>query len=236
MAVHRLLLRGMVVGIIAGLLAFAFARILAEPSVDRAIAFESAAAKAKGEAPEPELVSRHVQKNFGLPIGEVVYGGALGGLFSLVFAVAHGRYSRLSPKQSSAVLALLCFVAVFVVPFVKYPANPPAIGEPGTIGLRTGLFFSMIAISIVAIMVAFSLKRWVEPRIGAWNAGVAAALMFLLLVGAAGALMPNVDEVPAAFPAATLWQFRIAAFGIQAVLWSVIGVLFGILTERSLRD
>lgn len=235
MAVYQLLMRGMLVGMVAGMLAFGLAKVVGEPAVDRAIAFEGAAARAKGEAEEPELVSRFVQSTVGLPIGEIIYGGALGGLFSLIFAVAYGRFSRLSPKACSAVLALLCFIAAFAVPYLKYPANPPAVGEPATIGLRTGLFFSMIGISIVAMMAAFSLKRWIEPRIGAWNASLAGGLLFLVLVGLAGVAMPAINEVPGTFPASTLWQFRLASFGIQAILWGVIGLLFGTLTERSLK-
>ncbi|MGO9135375.1 MAG: hypothetical protein ACLP8A_15190 [Methylovirgula sp.] len=30
-----------------------------------------------------------------------------------------------------------------------------------------------------------------------------------------------------------LWRFRLAALGLQLVLWTAIGLLFGVLTERS---
>jgi Probable cobalt transporter subunit (CbtA) len=59
--VGNLLLRGMLVGVFAGLLAFGFAKIFGEPQFDRAIAFEEQMNQAKGEAPEPELVSRETQ-------------------------------------------------------------------------------------------------------------------------------------------------------------------------------
>jgi hypothetical protein len=59
--VGNLLLRGMLVGVLAGLLAFGFARIFGEPQVDRAIAFEEQMSQAKGEAPEPGIVSRETQ-------------------------------------------------------------------------------------------------------------------------------------------------------------------------------
>ena len=242
MAVHQLLLRGMLVGMIAGLLAFGFARTFGEPSVERAIAFEEASAHqhhhdagAATEPEEPELVSRPVQQNIGLPFGQIVYGGAIGGLFALLFAFAYGRFGRMPPKATAAILAWLCFVAIFAVPYLKYPANPPAVGQPGTIGIRTGLYFVMIGISIVAMMTSFSLKRLIQPRLGTWNATLVGALSFIALVALAGALMPTIDEVPATFPAATLWQFRLATLGIQAILWSTIGLLFGVLTERSLR-
>ena len=235
MSMHQLLLRGMLVGIVAGLLAFGFARVFGEPSVDRAIAFEAAESKANGVAPEAEIFSRQTQASIGLLTGVVVYGGALGGIFSLVFALCYGRFGRLSPRACAALLAGLGFVAIYAVPYLKYPANPPSIGEPGTIGIRTGLYFSMIALSVVAMMVAFSLGRLTEARLGRWNATLLGGVAFVVMIGVAQAVLPSINEVPGEFPAATLWQFRIASLGIQAVLWSVIGLLFGALTERSLR-
>ena len=147
MAMHRLLLRGMLVGLVAGLLAFAFARTFGEPPVDRAIAFE--ATKAKDGTSDPEVFSRAVQASIGLATGVVVYGAALGGLFSLVFALCYGRIGRLSPRACAALLAMLGFVAFYLVPYLKYPANPPSVGEPATIGVRTGLYVSMIVLSAV---------------------------------------------------------------------------------------
>jgi predicted cobalt transporter CbtA len=234
MSIHQLIIRGMLVGIVAGLLAFGFAKIFGEPQVDRAIAFESAEAKAKGETPDPEIVSREVQASIGLLTGVVVYGSALGGLFAIAFAFCYGRFTGLSVKSTAIVIAALGFIAVYAVPYLKYPANPPSIGEPGTIGMRTGLYFSMIAISLIAMLAAVSLKRLSEKRLGAWNATVLGGVAFLVLIGIAQVALPSINEVPAEFPASTLWQFRIASLGIQAVLWTVIGLLFGELTERSL--
>jgi hypothetical protein len=102
--VRNLLLRGMLVGVIAGLLAFDFARIFGEPQVDRAIAFEDQMSQAKGEAPEPELVSREMQAGLGLFTGVIVYSAAIGGLFrspSLSCMVAWAA-SDLAPLQRSS--------------------------------------------------------------------------------------------------------------------------------------
>src|SRR5580698_9977365 len=121
--VGKLLVRGMLAGVAAGLLTFTFAKIAGEPQVDQAISFEEKADAAKGEAPEPEIVSRHTQAGFGLLTGVVVYGAAVGGLFSLVFAYAYGRSGRLGARALSALLALAAFVAIVIVPNLKYPAN-----------------------------------------------------------------------------------------------------------------
>jgi len=140
----------MIAGAIAGILVFAFAHTFGEPLVDKAIAFEEAAATAAGEAAEPEIVSRATQAGIGLFTGVMAYGIAVGGLFALAFAFVHGRFSKLSARGTAAVIALAAFVAIILVPGIKYPANPPVVGNPDTIGVRTELFFLMIVVSVGA--------------------------------------------------------------------------------------
>ncbi|HEY8289339.1 MAG TPA: CbtA family protein, partial [Acetobacteraceae bacterium] len=143
--VGALLVRGMLAGIFAGLIAFAFAWVFGEPRIDQAIAFEAHLRQLAGEAPEPELVGRAVQSTIGLLTGVVVYGAALGGIFALVFSCVYGRIGRLSPRSTAAVTAAVGFVTLILVPQIKYPANPPAVGDPDTIGVRTALYFIMMA-------------------------------------------------------------------------------------------
>ena len=117
----------------------------------------------------------------------------------------------------------MCFVAIYLVPNLKYPANPPAVGEPETIGLRTALYFIMIAVSIAAMVASAALKRPLAVRFGDWNANVLIAACYVVVVAVAGLLLPAVNEVPDQFPAALLWQFRIASIGSQLLMWAAIG-------------
>lgn len=233
--VGKLLMRGMLAGIAAGLLTFGFAKIVGEPQVDQAISFEEKLDAAKGEAPEPELVSRHTQAGLGLLTGVVTYGAAFGGLFALVFAYAYGRGGRLPARPLAAWLALAAFVALVIVPNIKYPANPPSVGDPDTIGYRTGLFFLMIAISIATMVFSVSVRRHLLAKLGQWNASIVAGLVFIAIIAAVQFGLPSINEVPAAFPAAVLWKFRVAAIGMQAIMWTTIGLLFGAWVERSER-
>lgn len=232
--VGNLLLRGMIVGAIAGLLAFGFARVFGEPAVDHAIAFEEAASQAAGEAPEPELVSRGVQAGLGLFTGIATFGAALGGLFALAFAFAHGRLTTLSPRGTAALLALGGFIAFVLVPDLKYPPNPPAVGSAETIGLRTELFFIMLALSLAAMVFAVALARRFWAGVGGWNAALLGALAYVVIIAIVHGLMPAINEVPEQFPATLLWQFRIASLGIQAILWTTLGLAFGYVAERYL--
>ena len=230
--VGKLLVRGMLAGVVAGLLTFAFARVAGEPQVEHAISFEEKAQAAKGEAPEPELVSRSTQSGLGLLTGVVVYGTAIGGLFALVFAYAQGRVRTAGAQPLAAWLALAGFVAIVLVPTLKYPANPPSVGDPETIGMRTGLFFLMLACSIIAMVIASKVRGALAARLGAWNASLAAGAVFVILAALAIALLPEINEVPADFPATVLWKFRVAALGMQAVMWTALGSLFGLAVEQ----
>ena len=230
----QLLLRGMLAGLLAALLAFSFAKVYGEPQVDRAIAFEEQAAKAKGEAEEPEIVSRPVQASIGLLTGVVVFGTALGGLLALAYAFVGGRLVHFPPRTTAILIAVLGFLAVYIVPYLKYPANPPAVGEPDTIGYRTQLFFGMIVFSLAALAIAISAGRQFADKLGNWNAILAGGAIYIGLTALAAYMLPPINEVPANFPADLLWNFRVVSFGTQAILWIVIGLLFGLFTDRAL--
>ena len=246
----RLLLRGMLAGLVAALLSFGFLRLAGESSVARAIAFETALDEAKAKAAadeatakgrpapvaeaEPELVSRTVQAGVGLLTGVAVYSTAFGGLFALAFALAFRRMANLGPRATSALLAAAGFVAVYVTPMLKYPANPPSVGLAETIGMRTSLYFAMILISLAAMIAAGMLRLRLLSRLGGWNAAMIAAGVYVVVMTGVGFALPVVDEVPEGFPAVVLWQFRLASFGGQAIMWATIGLLFGALAERQM--
>ncbi|MEJ2625565.1 MAG: CbtA family protein [Pseudolabrys sp.] len=232
--VGNLLLRGILVGVVAGVLAFGFARTFGEPQVDHAISFEEQMSKAKGEAPEPELVSRKVQASIGLFTGVVVYGAAIGGLLSLAFAFLYGRVGRIGPRTLAALLALAGFVAIVLVPAIKYPPNPPAIGNPETIGPKTGLFFVMMLLSVSAMVLAVMLARSLRAHCDAGNAAIIAGAAFIAAMAIVQYGLPTINEVPDQFSAVVLWKFRTVSLGIQTALWTAIGLLFGYVTERSL--
>ncbi|MFE1960619.1 CbtA family protein [Streptomyces sp. NPDC059479] len=248
--VRTLLVRGMIAGVLAGLFAFALAYLAGEPSVRDSIALEetrSAPAAEHAHAPaaatahehgeeEEELVSRPVQSTFGLATGVLVYGVALGGIASLVFSVCLGRIGGFGPRATAALIAGAAFVTVYLVPFLKYPATPPAVGNPDTIGKRTTLFFLMIVLSVLLAVVAVIAGRRLAPKLGNWNASVVAGAGYVVAVAVACLVLPaNSDAVRETFPAALLWEFRLASVAVQALLWTAFGLIFGALAERVLQ-
>jgi Probable cobalt transporter subunit (CbtA) len=224
----------MLAGLVAGLLAFGYARVFGEPAVGTAISFEYQQAAAAGAPYTVALVGRDTQSGLGLLTAVVVYGVALGGLFALVFAAVYGRVGRSSPAGTAIWLGAGAFAVAYLVPFLKYPANPPSVGRPETIGMRTTLYVAMLALSLVGAVYAVWLSRRLETRLGAGGAALASVGAYLAIVIASGLLLPDVNEVPAAFPAVTLWNFRVASVGVQAIIWSTIALLFGFLATRVL--
>ncbi|RYB94425.1 hypothetical protein EUA93_08765 [Nocardioides oleivorans] len=242
MTVRNFLVTGLLVGLVAGVLTFAVANLFGEPSIDTAIGIEEASSAA-AEAPAAEDghthadgeeaghlhgdeeggISRTTQKTWGLATAMIVVGPALGGLVGIAAAFAMGRLRRLSPAQSTALVALLGFVAVALVPFAKYPSTPPAVGSGDTIGSRTGLYFAFLVVSVVAMIGAVLLGKALLGRLRTAEAVAAAAAAYLLVVVVVGHLMPTVNEL-GSFPADTLWYFRRASLVTLATLWALIGV------------
>jgi hypothetical protein len=237
--VGKFILRGLIVGIIAGLLTFGYAKVYGEPNVAVAIQLEDkhaeqerAEAIAKGQKPEaeePEMFSRDIQTGVGLLTGTVAVGAGLGALFGVLFAFAYGRLGNLGPKATAGLVGLIGLVTVYVVPALKYPANPPTVGLPETIKLRTGLYFLMIGLSILATLGGLFLRGRLIPKFGAWTASVIAAIVYIVVLFVIFALLPYINEVPSDFPAPTLWNFRVASLGMQTILWGVTAILFGYL-------
>jgi peptidoglycan/LPS O-acetylase OafA/YrhL len=229
---RNLLLCGLLAGLCGGLLGTGFARVVGETQINQAIAYEDAQYKAQGVPPEKPIVSRSMQSSLGLLTAAVVYGLALGGLFALAFAAVYGRVGRASPARTSIWMAAAAFVVLYLVPFIKYPANPPSVGDPDTIGKRTALYLIMILISLLAAIAAVRLRRVLGERWSGSTATLVAGLVYLLVVVVAGALLPPINEVPKTFPAVTLFRFREASVGMQAVVWTTIGLVFGATAQR----
>ncbi|MGW5861557.1 CbtA family protein [Streptomyces sp. NPDC055239] len=230
--VRKLLVRGMLAGLGAGVLALLVAYFLGEPSVDNAIGFEEAHAPAHEH--EVELVSRSLQSTGGLATGVLIYGVAFGGIAALAYCFALGRVGRFTPRATALLLSGTALLAVYVVPFLKYPANPPSVGDPDTISKRTILYFLMMVLSVLLAIAAVILGKRLAPRWGTWYATVAAGAFFILVIALAYQFLPVINEVPKDFPATLLWRFRTSALAIQLTMWTGFGLIFGELAHRVL--
>ncbi|GAA0528224.1 CbtA family protein [Paractinoplanes ferrugineus] len=229
-----LLIRGLLAGLIAGLLAGVFAYTVGEPKVDAAIAIEEANAHATGDDGHhaDELVSRDGQKG-GLFLATALYGAAMGGLLATAYTVLRRRLRTPSDTRAALGLAGAALLGIVLVPYLKYPPNPPAVGNPDTIDQRTISYLAIVVIGLVAVWAAVVAARTQHDQ---WRQALAATAGFLVVVTVGYVLLPTIDEVPGTFPADLLWNFRIASLGTQAVMWSALGLAFAALATRPVRE
>jgi predicted cobalt transporter CbtA len=248
----RLIARGLLAGAIGAVLAFLFARICAEPVIGRAIAFEDGRADAENahgvHEHGAELFTRGVQANAGLGFGVLIFGVAMGALFAVVFCVVAARTRNIGPRQLSLILATGAFAVVYLVPFLKYPPSPPAVGQADTIRARTGWYLVMVLASVVLAITDVWLARRLAARLGWWNGTLLAAAAYLVAIVAVALLLPATDETPEplrepsgaiaypGFPADVLYEFRLVSLAVQVVLWATIGLVFATLARRPLEE
>ncbi|MEN3357783.1 MAG: hypothetical protein V7637_1765 [Mycobacteriales bacterium] len=202
----RVIGRGALSGLLAGLLGFVFARIFAEPVIDRAIDYESgrddalaALNKAAGRAvtPDgPEVFSRTIQSTVGAASGIIAFSAAMGALVAVAYLVLHGRF-QVRPQALVWTIAGFGFLGVYLLPFVKYPANPPAIGHDVTITTRTHLYLAMVGVSLVLLGLAVVLARKLLPRVGMFRAVLLSAVAFLVGYGVILGLLPSLGDLSA---------------------------------------
>jgi predicted cobalt transporter CbtA len=249
----RLIARGLLAGALGAVVAFVFARLFAEPVIGRAIAFENGRTEVEHAAGVhehgTELFSRGVQANAGLGFGVLLFGVAIGALFAVLFCVSYARLaSALNPRLLSVLLAVGAFTAVYLVPFVKYPPNPPAVGQADTIAARTGWYLVAVLSSVALAVGAVWLARRLTARFGVCDAWLMAAGIYVFVIAVEFVLLPNVAETPEplrnpsgviiypGFPADVLYEFRLLALGTQAVLWVTVGLVFAMLAGRLLGE
>lgn len=217
----RYVRHGTIAGAAGGVGTALFLLLAGERPIAEAIAIETAAGTA-GEA----AFSRGAQQAGGA-LGAILFGAALGAVFSVVFAAVRHRLGGRDDFDRSLRLGAVAFVAVFLVPFLKYPANPPAVGDPSTAGRRTALYLTVLAWSLVSAWAAWRAGRWSSSRGRPRPVPVAVALaVWLALVGLGFAVLPGSPD-PVTIPATLAWRFRMASAGGQAVLWAVTAFAFG---------
>jgi predicted cobalt transporter CbtA len=216
--IRRLLKQGVLAGMAAGGALALVLRLIGEGPIGRAVGLEGGGGD--------ELFGRGAQQLGGMAAA-VLYGAAIGAIFTIAYAAVRHRLRAADDWRAAVGLAVAGFVAVFLLPFLKYPANPPAVGDPDTIGRRTALYLVALAWSVVATWAGWRAWRAFLARgMGLHQAVPATAAVWVGLAAVGLVALPaNPDPVTA--PATLIWQFRIATLAGAVTLWSVLGMTFG---------
>ena len=226
--------RGVAAGCAGGLAAGLWGYLLAEPVIDRAVRLESARLAATGQTGmHAEVFSRGTQ-HAGLVLASTATGTALGVLFAVVGAVLHRRDPPHRAWERSMTLGGAGFYALYVVPFLRYPANPPGVGDPATIGRRTAGYLMALVVGLLAATLAAQAAATLRAR-GATTAPRQLAAAAVLAAGLALPFLLPADSDPLDVPAGLLWTFRLLSVGAAALLWGGLAVSYGLLEERTLR-
>ncbi len=218
------LLAGLLGGLVAGL----FHLLATEPVVQHAIDLESALRQAAGEPEGPEMVSRPMQ-HVGLIVGFLLYGLTWGLFFGLGYWLLSYLFSGSRLVLRVAGLSIAAYWALGVLPQLKYPANPPGVGDPETIGYRQGLYVGLLALSVLSVLLCTIVYRdmgrlrreWRQPAIRLSIAGG----LYLILALALLFLLPNNPD-PIRMPMDVVMQFRWLSLAGITVFWLVLGATF----------
>lgn len=222
--------RGLIAGAIGGLLAGAFGYLLAEPLMDHAVDLESARQKSMGEH-TVETFSRTTQ-HLGFLGATLAVGLALGVLLAVVHRLV--RQDGEDPWGAAIRLGAAGFFALSLVPFLRYPANPPGVGDSATIDSRSQLWTVTLVIGLVGAATAGLLARQLSTK------GVRRSLRQLVVVAVLAAavaltfvLPGNTDPITA--PVTLIWEFRLLSLATLVLLWGGLSATYGLLGERASR-
>jgi predicted cobalt transporter CbtA len=236
---RTIIVAAVLIGILSGLVGAVFHAIVTEPRVDEAIALEEAAAAHAEESGEAEesgdavSVDRSDQRGAGLFGGYALIGAAFG-LFLAVASLSL-RTTTGGPFHRVLVSGVVLAGAVTVVPWLKYPPNPPAVGDPSTVGERERLY--VLAIVVGALLLAGAahlsgrLRRagWPDDRRTAAVA-VAAVVAFAVMF----AVLPSSPD-PVDAPANLVWQFRINSLTGNLLIWTLLTLGLGVTWTEAAR-
>jgi hypothetical protein len=216
-------------GAIAGTILGAANQVIVEPYIERAIALEMRGAEQSGEIINPfEFAAYRFWQKGGEIAAGTILGMSLGSLFGIVFAYGRGSVPGSNDKKKALIIASIMWFTLFLVPALKYPANPPGVGDPETILYRQALYISFLAISGFSALGLAVLYRTLGPT----NArkAVIPAIYAAILIGAYLAVPPNPDPINA--PMDLVANFRIVSALTMSMFWGLLGITFGAFWDR----
>lgn len=221
----------------AGLAGALLSWLLVEIPIRSALAIESSReaaphAGSAGHDHAEEMFSRGTQVVGGM-LAAVLVALVLGVVFAVVLARLRPHLPGRTDFGRAVVLALAGFVVVSLLPAIKYPANPPAVGDPETIGTRTFYYLSFLAAAILLSLAVLALRRRLPAH---WPPSWVATVTVVLAVAGYGLLVgwwpAGPDAIPADVPAELIWQFRLSSLAELAALWVTLGIVTGLVLER----
>ena len=216
-------------GAIAGTILGAINQVAVEPYIEHAIELEMQNTAQSDQAINPaEFTAYRFWQKGGEIVAGTILGLSIGSLFGIVFAYTRRSIPGSDNKKKALLVAGIMWLVLFLIPALKYPANPPAIGDPETIYYRQSLYVAFLAISgFSALVLAF-----LYGKMGSLNTkkAIIPAAYAAIIAGAYMAMPANPDPINA--PMDLVIGFRITSAITISMFWGVLGVIFGTLWNK----
>jgi predicted cobalt transporter CbtA len=220
----------LIAGAISGTLLAIMNLGIVEPYIDEAINIENQNAIAQGEVINPQEFNEYRlwQKSGEIAAGTIL-GVSLGALFGVVFALTHNSIPGSNNKKKALILAAVMLLVIYIVPALKYPANPPAVGDPETIYHRESLYITLLTISgFSALGLAFLYRMLGDKK----AKQIVVPVIYIGIIAAAFMILPpNPDEITA--PMDLVMGFRIASGLTMSAFWGLLGLILGALWDKT---
>ncbi|EGP94114.1 CbtA family protein [Nitrosarchaeum koreense] len=205
--------------------------ILVEPYLDTAIGIENQHLFASGEEKDtPEFRAefdsyRYWQKG-GQVLAGAILGTSIGALFGLVYAYSRSSLPGRTDLKKTFTLAAIMWLAIYFIPFLKYPANPPTVGDPETVILRSILYLSFITISSFGAVGFYQLYKKLQSQ-----KKIVAFVGYTIFISIVFVVMPpNPDEISA--PMELVNDFRTMSVIAVSVFWVSVATILGIFWSK----
>ena len=221
------LVSGAIAGFVHGTINFA----LVEPYLDQAIGLENESLFASGEAEDnlefwAEYESYRIWQKSGQVLAGVILGLAMGSLFGIVYALSRNSLPGKTDVTKSVILAGVMWLTIYIIPFLKYPANPPTVGDGETVMLRAILYVSFIALSGIGVVIFYKLSQKLQNNkkyFGLFGYVIFITILFFV--------MPeNPDEITA--PMNLVNEFRLMSVLGVSSFWLSVGLILGLFWEK----
>ena len=221
------LVSGAIAGFVHGTINFA----LVEPYLDQAIGLENESLFASGEAEDnlefwAEYESYRIWQKSGQVLAGVILGLAMGSLFGIVYALSRNSLPGKTDVTKSVILAGVMWLTIYIIPFLKYPANPPTVGDGETVMLRAILYVSFIALSGIGVVIFYKLSQKLQNNkkyFGLFGYVIFITILFFV--------MPeNPDEITA--PMNLVNEFRLMSVLGVSSFWISVGLILGLFWKK----
>jgi predicted cobalt transporter CbtA len=215
-------------GAIAGTILGTINQVAVEPYIEQAIELEMQHTAQSGQVINPaEFAAYRLWQKGGEIIAGTILGLSIGSLYGIVFVYTRSSISGNNKKKALIVASIMWFV-LFLMPALKYPPNPPAVGDPETIYYRQSLYVAFLAISgFSALGLAFLYRKMVSLNT---KKAIIPSAYAAIMAGAYLAMPANPD--PINVPIDLVIGFRITSAITISMFWALLGVIFGAFWDK----